>query len=173
MAFQNPNPQIAFGGIRQISAPGAIIKGTIAYGQTTYVAGLCVGGLVTIATGLAPGVIIKPTRLVINSNSTQTTTPQGLWPYLFDANPSGSTFNENTAQALVAADLPKVVVPAATLAPSSTGAGGSVSWSLAIPAGTQVTVDASGNIYFALVNSTSSLVFNAAGNLNYRLEYNL
>ena len=160
-------------GTKTLPTRGSIIKsitGTITYGQTTYGANVGVGALVTVATGLPSGTVFKLNRLTIKQLTSLVTTPQTLSAHLFELNPTASTFSDNVAVSLNAADLAKCINgPTANSAQQFTG--GQTMWQLVTPAGIhQLTADPTGNFYFALSNATASLVFASTGTLAYRAE---
>lgn len=156
-------------GLPVVQTRPAIVKGTITYGQTTYGANVGVGSLVTVATGLPAGTVVRINRLAISIPTAVVTTVQNLFGHVFDANPSASTFTDNTTIALVAADIAKLI--RVTSAAAGQSIGGATEWVLLTTGGLHhLTTDGSGNLYFALSCSTASLVFTGTGTLAYRLE---
>lgn len=161
-------PADAFHPLPQINARAGILKGTSAFGQTSYGASKCIGGLIEIATGLPAGTIITPQRLNIGLPRDLITTLQTALVHIFEDNPTGSTIADNSTQAIVAADVPKVVT-GATITATSGGTGGFAYFVATIPA--RMTVDAAGKIYVSIASSTASMVFTGTGSLYWRFEY--
>jgi hypothetical protein len=160
-----------------------LAKGTTSQGQTSYAggasnAGACVGGLITIPTGLPAGTVLTSLRVSFFEPMSNITTAVQLGLYVFDANPTGSTLADGSNVAIAAGDLGKLahyVTGALTTAP---GAGGNVGvWAFtggnapAQPSG-RIAVDASGNIYAALnVAASGTVTFAAPGTLTWRAEF--
>lgn len=153
-----------------VAAPrAAIVNGIYAHGQTSYAANKCIGGLVTIPTGLPAGTIISPKALLVGITLRDLiTTLQVLNVQVFEGNPTASTLTDNATTALNAADVTKA---ARFGSPGFAGATGQIGYWAATPP-SFITVDASGNIYFSASSSVSSLVFTDTGNLGFRFEFN-
>lgn len=159
----------ASGGLPVASPSGLIVTGTKAFGSTTYGAGLVVGGLLAIPTGLSAGRIITPLRLHIMVPLSNLNTGQNLIGHVFEGNPTGSTVTDHTALSVAAADFPKI---SNTFDSGNTNvAGGASMWSVSIS--NRMAVDADGNIFAAVCSKAASLVFNGAGSFYWRLEATL
>jgi len=142
-----------------------VITGTFTPGAS-YTGGQCMGGKITLATGLAAGTKVRFARLVVNMVGTLTATAN-LHINIFDSNPSASTFTDAGTFAIAAADLTKWLFgPAAGITTTAnTGAANWVAQSTHMPT---ATVDASGNLYLGMaVTGTFTLTSPSA---SWRLE---
>lgn len=157
-----PNTAIAMqGDVRPF-----LLKGTLAFGQTSYGAQKCVGALKTVSTGLPAGTYVRLVNFGIFHRQSNISTPQSLIVHLFDENPSDGTYGDNATLAAHANDEAKAIAQATVAIASATGA--IASW---VSAFNNVTaaVDAEGKLYFSLVSAAASLVFSGASSLSYRL----
>lgn len=142
------------------------LKGTIAVGTASSGAQKCVGGLVTVNTGLPAGAEVRIQELSIAALQAAVSTPQSLLAHIFEQNPSASTFTDNATLSLHADDLAKLAWQGTVAIASATGGG--ASWLAAPDRG--AIVDANGRLYFSIASAAASLVFAAApATLAYRL----
>jgi len=141
------------------------IKGLVAFGQTSYGALKCVGGLVTVQTGLPYDAHVRLVSLSLFQGQANITTPQSLVCNIFDALPEG-TYGDNATLAAHANDTPKAAAHGTLAIASAVGA-------VAMWSGTfnslPCLLDPAGKLYFSLASAAASLVFVGAGNLSYRL----
>jgi hypothetical protein len=148
-----------------------ILKGPINNGQATYSpssGNLNIGGLITVATGLPPGTILTALILRVIMRYVDYTgggQPQAGYVVFFDGNPSASTFADNTAQSLAAADKMKAVLELNNS--SSVANSGSIYlWTFNGP---RIAVDQNGNIYFSF-SCAASMGFSGTDVLWYELD---
>lgn len=131
----------------------AFFTQTINISASAYTAGNCIGGLITMS-GLQTNTTysIIYLRLQLSSLPSAETT---LWGELFNLNPTGSTYTDNTASVLVTADIPKRVglVSAGEIIPT-TGQTTFPLWDFGVAGGQAVNTDGTGNIYFAATIDT-------------------
>lgn len=131
-----------------------------------YTAGANVGGLITINTGLPAGTALSACHIVLGSNTVSALGTLSIT--LFDANPSGSTFTDASAQVIANADVAKVA--ASTAAPANTfGTTGVTLWNYANAQCPRVVVGASGNLWLA-VTAPAGAQFSATTALSVRFD---
>jgi hypothetical protein len=159
------------GGLANVGNRPFVVKGTINNGQTTYGnsgVGICVGGLVTVSTGLPPGTIVTALTFrvkVLTSNIT--TTQQVVWKF-FDANPTSSTYTDGAQESIAAADLGKHILVTTVAISANPQANTVVQWTDVT--GLRLAVDSSGNFYFAFINTQGNLVFTATDVIAYEAD---
>jgi hypothetical protein len=154
----------AAGGLALVGSRPLVVKGTINNGQTAYnTIGTCIGSLITVATGLPAGTVWTAVTARIKLLPANLTSGGSLTLHWFDANPGASTFTDNSAVSLAAADLGKGIF-ASGVALAVAGA-----LELASFTGPRITVDGSGNIYLAVSNNNAT-VFASANVLAYEVD---
>lgn len=146
-----------------------VLKGTVPNTASSYGTLSCVGGLLTIATGLPAGSIITSASLRVKTLHSNVTTSQAMEGFFFDSNPSGSTIADNTTFVPVAADIPKLVLIANSANQNINGATAASPdvWTYTLP---RLACDGSGNIYVVLAATAASLVFANANILSYEID---
>jgi hypothetical protein len=158
-------PTDGTGLVATVGARPFVVKGTINNGQTTYTPAtnqqIDIGGLITVATGLAAGTIITAATLRVKLLQPNLTTSATLSVQFFDANPAGSTFLDNTTVVDVVADVPKMIALASSAATLGGPAGATATtvatFTFTLP---RITVDGSGNIFFALTSPSTFALAN-------------
>lgn len=142
-----------------------VVKGAITTAQTSYTTNQAVGGKVAIATGLPAGTVISSGSLRVKAAYASISTGSSLYVMFFDADPAASTVTDAATFSLNSADLSKAMAQASGnwVATSTTGM---QVITLTVP---KMTVDGSGNIYFALI-SPSGNSFSTINVLIYALE---
>jgi len=165
----NSIPAVLASDLAGVGSRNFVVKGTINNGQSTYTVPsnpVCVGGLITVATGLPANTVLTGVTLRIKCLQSNLTSLPTTQIKFFDANPSSSTFTDNTAQSLNSADLAKLIL-VSNVNGSSTDTGGWASYTLNGP---RLKVDGSGNFYFAFIalnpitfGATNCLVYEADG----------
>jgi hypothetical protein len=133
--------------------------GTLTPLTTAYALAQALGGLITVDIGAAVGVSmanewIRVTLTAVVLRADAAPTNQTIAPVLFDANPSASTFTDQTTSALAAADVSKVVSWISTSASGGSNVvGNAIHWvtQWTADSGLLVQCDANGRIYMALM----------------------
>lgn len=149
------------------SRPATPVAGTIANSASAYTANQSIGGVVQIATGLAPGTLIV-TGTVRLFTATVNHTVQGAINYLFwGATPSGSTYTDAQAAVVAAADITKLRGGAVGTW-AAFGANQVNIATLTIP---PMVVDSSGNI-FLTVTASAGNTFVATSAISYLFNAN-
>jgi hypothetical protein len=112
-----------------VSGPvNALIAQTLTSSTSLYLSGYCLGGLQTIANALRSSKlsgILKSIQVSIKSSQSC-----GFSVYLFNAQPTASTFTDHASPVIAAADAPKLIAGPITLpnAGGLLGANGSYSF---------------------------------------------
>jgi hypothetical protein len=159
----------AFGGLatvgQRVLGP---IKGAINNAQSSYTPSsnvLNIGGLITVSTGLPAGTVLSAVTVRVKALASDVTAFGVPQIKIFDANPATSNFTDNVAQSLNSVDLDKLLANA-NVSAAATDVGGGQIWSLA---GTRMTLDGSGNLYFTLgVGGTAT--FSGTNKLRYEVD---
>lgn len=143
------------------------VKGTVSNAVATYTgAGISVGGLVTIATGLPAGTVLASAVLRLKVLYADQALNGGLTVIWFDANPTTSTITDGSALITTAADVPKLI----TFAVAAWGNGPTVTaTNLITAAGPRIKVDGSGNIYVALITAATNQ-YTSANAISYEFD---
>jgi len=146
------------------------VTGTVANTVTTYgTAGLCIGGLITIATGLPAGTVLNTTllRLRVRNADQAAGAPNSLFLF-FNDNPTACTITDNVAFSMAAADLGKfiltVAVSWASSGPAATGV------QSATANGPRLVVNSAGNVYAVLLCGGTSNTCSTANAISYEFE---
>lgn len=145
--------------------PAPIVKGALNNSQTSYAQNSCVGGLITIA-GLQPMAILTAWNFRFKALYSASNAG-GFSPIAFDANPTASTYVDNVAQSLAAADLAKAIA----IIGGGTGflQNGTGGLDVLTFAGPRIQVDANGNIYVAVI-AGAGVTFGAANSLLWEFD---
>lgn len=158
----------AMGGLAMVGQRPLVFKGSINNSQSLYAsANTDVGGLITVSTGLPSGTILTNVVLRVKILSSDVTALSAMYFPMFDANPTGSTITENTALAIVTADLSKTVLSIASASVATPTTGGVYSYTTTGP---RMAVDASGNIYFAMVTGGTTTSVSGSNKFVYELD---
>jgi hypothetical protein len=153
--------------VQVLGSQPAIIKGSLNNGQTAYASGnLCVGGIFAIPTGAQAGAVITGGTFKLEALFADVTTLAANSLLTFDANPTGSTFTDNTTAAIVAADLSKV---GTSVISSSWTANAATYLSQVFTLERQI-VGASGNVWAAVICVTATQVFRATNVLKWQAK---
>jgi hypothetical protein len=148
--------------------PFPTIKGTLAFGQTSYAQNKVIGGLLTVPVGLPGGTILTALALRIKYPGSNVTTAQALGGTFFDASPA-STFSDGATWTFSnTADVSKNFFNQAPV--GNTNINTSDMSFIHTFTATRLTVDSNGSFYFLCAPSSSSLVFTATGNLSYEVD---
>lgn len=133
------------------STPITPVFGTVANIATTYsAAGLCIGGLITISTGLPAGTVLNSSTLRLRvRNADQAVGMPNSTALFFNANPTASTVTDNTAFSMAVADINKFILTLAVAWASSGPAATGVQSFTAT--GPRLVVDGGGNVYAVLL----------------------
>ncbi len=137
-------------GLQTVGQRAFVVKGSINNGQTSYTNYLCVGGLITVATGLPGGTILSALAIRVKArNADLSGSLPSMGIILFDANPTGSTYTDNSIQSIASADIAKAMLSQnVTFLQALSQTGGINFLTLTGP---RMAVDGSGNLYFALI----------------------
>lgn len=103
---------------------------------------------IAIATGLASGTIVTRVRITLKVTKANLTTSGALNIFLFDANPTSSTFTAGVGVTIANADLPSLIAGAAAVAVVDTGTGAAEFWISTFDV--SAAVDSAGHLYFAM-----------------------
>lgn len=161
------------GGQQVVGQRSIVVKGSINNGQTSYASNNCIGGLIAVSTGLPAGMVVASVtiRVLVPNSVNANTTTMGI--IAFDADPTSSSFTDNTAVSIAAADVSKIAFQNAALGSTPASAVGEGVSAYSITTG-RLAVDGSGNIYLAIW--ASNAVFNAisaTNSLKFRAEIQL
>jgi hypothetical protein len=154
------------GGLGSVGSRPFVVKGSLNNGQTSYVQNNCVGGMITIATGLPPGTILTAFRLSLRALYS-TSNAGVLLITMLDGNPTASTISDNVAQSLNSADLAKVQF--IVINGNSWSQNGSGGYAFMSGTGTRIQVDANGNLYF-WISAGAGVTFASANNVLWEFD---
>jgi len=157
-------------GLQIVGQRPFVVKGSINNGQTTYATRKNIGGLITVATGFPGNSLIAALTIRIKALGSNVTTNSPLGLIVFDANPSSSTFTDNTTVALNSADVQKAI----QLFQNVVGLGDAVAtdtvitWNFNFTG--RIATDGSGNIFLDVESWASSLVLASTNVLFYEVN---
>lgn len=153
------------GGLYVAGQRGLVTKFTITNANTTYTSGQNIGGITTIATGLAAGTVLTAAVVRLKATSTVWTTANSanVAGQLFDASPLG-TFTDGSAVAFAVGDPAKMMSYAAS---AGTIQSSMVMFNMTFG---RLIVGTGGNIFLSLQSTGSSQIFAGAASFDAQLE---
>ena len=137
-----------------------LLRGSISGQALGYTVGSSIGGLITLS-GLEAGKSYVFQNFLLIVSATAYTTAGQIQYVVFDANPTASTFTDNTAQVIAPADNSKIVwLSANTAGTPYVGTGPVIYRSTGSNMGFKA--DAGGNAYLAIVSAVANVFVGAS-----------
>lgn len=125
-----------------------IVRDSMALGSAAYAEGLCLGGLQEMDTGVES---VDVALQLVSLNVRGLTAGLGVDMFLFETEPTSSTFTDHVAAAIAAADLEALAVRASIAAQPNPYGASMVSTFDTLPR-RMVRTDSAGKLYFAFVS---------------------